>query len=135
MFVNDTTLDGQRQSTDSSRRHSRYTLVGGHLGRLGVRADAELQRQYVGDLRDSARAALQGLDPTPFFAKYGPTGNSWAIFKVYLEAVAERAAAPVTAKYLGKLAASDVFTVENAHAMLESLRIDSDVLGPFGIRA
>ncbi|WP_236654285.1 MBL fold metallo-hydrolase [Streptacidiphilus anmyonensis] len=111
------------------------TLVGGHLGRLGTRADAELQRQYVGDLRDSAKSALEGVDPTPFFAKYGPTGNSWAVFRTYLEAVAERAAGPVTAKYLGRLAAADVFTVDNAAAMLESLRIDSDVLGPFGVHA
>jgi hypothetical protein len=37
----------------------------------------------------------------------------------------------VTKKYLGKLAA-DVFTFDNASAVLESLRIDRGVLGPFG---
>lgn len=34
----------------------------------------------------------------------------------------------------GVLAAADVFTVDNAMAMLESLRIDAGELGPFGIR-
>jgi glyoxylase-like metal-dependent hydrolase (beta-lactamase superfamily II) len=111
------------------------TLVGGHLGRLGQRSDAETQKQYMADLTASTRAALAGLDPTPYFAKYGPTGNFWAIFKTYLTAVAEQAAAPVTSKYLGVLAAADVFTVDNAAALVESLRIDSDVLGPFGIHA
>jgi hypothetical protein len=38
----------------------------------------------------------------------------------------------VTKKYLGKLAAADVFTFDNAFAVVESLRIDSGVLGPFG---
>jgi hypothetical protein len=38
----------------------------------------------------------------------------------------------VTAKYLGKLAAADVFTLDNAYVMFESLRVDHGDLGPFG---
>jgi glyoxylase-like metal-dependent hydrolase (beta-lactamase superfamily II) len=110
-------------------------LVGGHLGRLGNRADAETQLTYVSDLRSSTRAAISSLDPTEFFAKYGPTGNAWAIFKTYLSAVAEAAAAPVLAKYTGVLAAADVYTIDNAYTMVESLRVDGDVLGPFGIHS
>ena len=110
------------------------TLVGGHLGRLGVRADGDLQRQYIRDLDASAKQTLATLDPTPFFQKYGPSGNAWAIFKTYLDAAAGLAAAPVVDKYLGKLAGADVFTVDNAFAMFESLRIDAGALGPFGIR-
>jgi glyoxylase-like metal-dependent hydrolase (beta-lactamase superfamily II) len=109
------------------------TLIGGHLGRLGVRADADLQRQYVTDLEASARDTLATLDPTPYFQKYLPTGNAWAIFKAYLDAAARQAADPVIAKYTGLLAATDVFTVDNAHAMIESLRIDAGILGPFGV--
>ena len=110
------------------------TLVGGHLGRLGTRPDADRQIQYLNDLEASTRAALDSVDPTPFFAKYGPQGNAWAIFKTYLAAVAETAAAPVVAKYTGVLAAADVYTVDNAWSLVESLRIDGGVLGPFGIR-
>ncbi|MBT2231897.1 hypothetical protein [Nonomuraea sp. NEAU-A123] len=110
------------------------TLVGGHLGRLGTRADGELQIQYMNDLDASTRAAITSVDPTPFFAKYGAQGNAWAIFKTFLDAVAQTAAAPVTAKYAGLLAAADVFTVDNAWTLLESLRIDTGILGPFGIR-
>ncbi len=109
------------------------TLVGGHLGRLGTRADVVLQRDYVHDLAASARQTLETLDPTPFFTKYGPTGNAWAIFKSYLDAAAAQAATPVTAKYTGQLAAADVFTVANAEAMINSARIDTGILGPFGI--
>ncbi|GAA1993212.1 MBL fold metallo-hydrolase [Catenulispora subtropica] len=109
------------------------TLVGGHLGRLGVRADGDVQKQYIADLTASTKAAMS-LDPTPYFEKYGQMGNSWAIFKTYLEAVAEQAAAPVVAKYTGVLAAADVFTTDNCFAMLESLRIDAGILGPFSTR-
>lgn len=110
------------------------TLVGGHLGRLGVRADGDIQKRYMADLDDSVRNASATVDPTPYFQKYGPTGNSWAIFKTYLDAVAQQAADPVIAKYTGTLAAADVFTVDNAFALLESLRIDAGQLGPFGVR-
>ncbi|MBQ0853922.1 MBL fold metallo-hydrolase [Streptomyces sp. BH-SS-21] len=115
-------------------RYPWQTLVGGHLGRLGLRADAVVQQRYIDDLELSARQTLESLDPTPFFDKYGPTGNSWAIFKTYLDAAAHQAAQPVVAKYAGRLAAVDVFTVDNAFAMIESLRIDQGLLGPFGIR-
>ncbi|MGW0872136.1 MBL fold metallo-hydrolase [Streptomyces sp. NPDC002740] len=115
-------------------RYPWQTLVGGHLGRLGLRADAVVQQNYIDDLESSARRTLESLDPTPYFAKYGATGNSWAIFKTYLDAAADQAARPVVAKYSGRLAAVDVFTVDNAFAMIESLRIDQGLLGPFGVR-
>ncbi|MEU9407831.1 MBL fold metallo-hydrolase [Streptomyces sp. NPDC048281] len=109
------------------------TFVGGHLGRLGVRADGALQIRYMDDLEASTRSAIASVDPAPFFAKYGAQGNSWAIFKTFLDAVADAAAAPVAAKYTGVLAAADVFTRDNAWTLLESLRIDAGVLGPFGV--
>ena len=109
-----------------------HTLVAGHLGRLGTRDDAELQIAYVADLVASARATMASLNPAPFFEEFG--NNAWAIFKAYLDAASAQTAAPVTAKYLGNLAAADVFTVDNAFALLEfALRVDGGVLGPFGI--
>jgi glyoxylase-like metal-dependent hydrolase (beta-lactamase superfamily II) len=123
-------IPGWIQAQDIAMSYPWHTLVAGHLGRLGTRGDAELQIAYVADLQASARATLQNLDPTPFFKKYGD--NAWAIFKAYLDAASAQAAAPVTKKYLGKLAAADVFTFDNAFAVVESLRIDGGVLGPFG---
>ena len=99
-----------------------------------VRADGELQRQYLRDLDSSVKQTMTSLDPTPFFQAYGASGNAWAIFKTYLDAAARRAAAPVVDKYLGKLGGADVFTVDNASALFESLRVDAGTLGPFGIR-
>jgi glyoxylase-like metal-dependent hydrolase (beta-lactamase superfamily II) len=120
---------------DVAMEYPWQTLVGGHLGRLGVRADGDIQKQYMADLDAAVRNASAMLDPTPYFQKYGPSGNSWAIFKTYLDAVARQAAEPVVAKYTGILAAADVFTVDNAYALLESQRIDGGLLGPFGVRS
>jgi glyoxylase-like metal-dependent hydrolase (beta-lactamase superfamily II) len=129
-------IPGWVHAQDVAMGYAWQTLVGGHLGRLGTRADAELQKQYVADLDASARTTLASLDPTPFFEKYGPPiGNAWAIFKAYLDAALRQAAHPVADKYRGRLAAADVFTRDSAYVLLESLRIDACVLGPFGNHA
>ncbi|MFD3996039.1 hypothetical protein [Streptomyces sp. NPDC058548] len=47
--------------------------------------------------------------------------------------ISTRQSVGVVAKYTGLLAAADVFTVDNAWTLLESLRIDAGVLGPFGV--
>jgi glyoxylase-like metal-dependent hydrolase (beta-lactamase superfamily II) len=127
-------IPGWVRAHDITMDYDWTSLVGGHLGRLGVRADGQLQRQYIRDLDTSVKQTMTSLDPTPFFQKYGPSGNAWAIFKTYLDAAATQAAAPVVDKYLGKLGGADVFTVENASALFESLRIDAGTLGPFGTR-
>ena len=120
------------KAQDVAMSYPWQTLVAGHNGRLGTRADAELQIAYVADLLASARATMASLNPAPLFKKYG--NNSWAIIKVYFDEASAQTAAPVTAKYLGKLAAADVFTFDNAFAVFEfALREDGGVLGPFGI--
>ena len=98
------------------------TLISGHLGRLGTRDDVILHQKYMADLDASSRAALNTVDPTPYFQKYG--ANAWAGVKGYLDAVADAAAAPVIEKYTGVLAAADVFTPAVAFWLMESIRLD-----------
>jgi hypothetical protein len=81
---------------DTAMGYQWQTLVVGHLGRLGRRADGDLQIAYVADLLAGARATMASLDPAPFFARYG--NNSWAIFKAYLDAASAKIADPVIAK-------------------------------------
>ena len=57
------------------------TLISGHLGRLGTRDDVGLHQQYMADLEASARTALDTVDPTPYFQKYGAVGNMWGAVK------------------------------------------------------
>jgi len=97
-------------------------FIGGHLGRLGTRHDVTLHQQYMADIAASVRQAMDTVDPTPYFVKYGE--NAWAGVKGYLDAVSDAAAAPVVEKYTGVLAAADVFTASTAFWVMESIRLD-----------
>jgi glyoxylase-like metal-dependent hydrolase (beta-lactamase superfamily II) len=116
-------IPGSIAAPAKALRYPWTTFIGGHLGRLGNRQDLEIHQQYMADLEVGIRAALTSVDPTPYFVKYG--NNVWAAVKVYLDKVIEVATEPVVQKYLGVLAATDVFTQSNAFNLMESLRLDS----------
>jgi len=105
-------------------------LICGHLGRLATRDDVELHQRYIADIEASAADALASVDPVPFYTHYWP--NFWAGVKAHLDAVTERTAAPVIAKYTGVLAAADieVFTRTTSFAIMQSLRLDRGPSGP-----
>ena len=70
----------------------------------------------------ASRTALDTVDPTPYFVKYGE--NTWAAVRGYLDAVTAAAAAPVIEKYTGVLAAADVFTASTTFHVMQSIRLD-----------
>jgi glyoxylase-like metal-dependent hydrolase (beta-lactamase superfamily II) len=119
--------------------HMRH-YIGGHLGRSGNRTDVLIQKEYMHDLLSACTDAI-GLTATsdPVLGAMNiqsevlgsNPGNYWAVFKVYLDLVAERCANVTSEKWLGKLGAVDVFAFEGAYAMVEHLRLDFNVLGPF----
>jgi glyoxylase-like metal-dependent hydrolase (beta-lactamase superfamily II) len=117
-------VPGYIDAPDIALGYSWEHYIGGHLGRLGTRADLELHKRYVADIVESSKAALAAVDPTRYFVRYGP--NVWAAVKYYLDEVTELAAAPVIAKYSGVLAAADVeaFTNTTTFLILQSLRLD-----------
>jgi glyoxylase-like metal-dependent hydrolase (beta-lactamase superfamily II) len=97
-------------------------FIGGHMGRLGTREDIAVHQRYMADVAASSRTALDTVDPTPYFVRYGE--NSWAAVRGYLDAVAAAAATPVIEKYTGVLAAADVFTASTTFHVMQSLRLD-----------
>jgi glyoxylase-like metal-dependent hydrolase (beta-lactamase superfamily II) len=105
-------------------------LISGHLGRLASREDVLLHQQYIADIEASSREALASVNPVPYYMRYGE--NVWAGVKGHLDAVTERAAAPVIAKYTGVLAAADIeaFTMTTTFAIMQSLRLDKGPSGP-----
>ena len=118
-------------------------FVGGHLNRVGNRADVEIQRNYVRDLYANCEEAI-GRTEDPQDPVLGPAallgrvlavnpGNAWAAFAVYLGAVAGVCAEVTNRKWATRLSAADVFQLDNAEAMVESLRLDYGVWGPFGV--
>ena len=105
-------------------------LISGHLGRLATRDDVAVHQAYIADIEASAQEALAAVDPVPFYVAAGE--NVWAGVKAHLDAVTERTAAPVVAKYTGVLAAADieVFTWTTSFAIMQSLRLDRGPSGP-----
>jgi glyoxylase-like metal-dependent hydrolase (beta-lactamase superfamily II) len=99
-------------------------FISGHLGRLATRDDVAVHQSYIADIEASAREALTAVNPIPFYVAGGE--NVWAGVKAHLDAVTDRAAAPVIAKYTGVLAAADIeiFTRTTTFQIMQSLRLD-----------
>ena len=51
--------------------------------------------------------------------------NAWAVFDTYLNNIADKITEEIEPRWLGKLAAVDVFTRSHAWEMLERMRIDA----------
>ena len=97
-------------------------FISGHLGHIGTRDDLALHQQYMADVTESSKKAIDGADLMPFFVKYGD--NVWAAFRQGLEDMVATAAGPVIEKYTGVLAAADVFTESTTFQVMQSLRLD-----------
>jgi glyoxylase-like metal-dependent hydrolase (beta-lactamase superfamily II) len=115
-------VPGYIEAADTALTYPWKHFIGGHMGRLGTRADVATHRQYMADIADSARKALDTVDPTPYFVKYGE--NTWVAVRSYLDAITAAAAAPVIEKYTGVLAAADVFTASTTFYVMQSIRLD-----------
>ena len=116
-------IPGYLEMPANALAYSWKHFIGGHLGRLGNRDDIALHQQYMADIAESSRKALDNADFTPYIQKY--PDNPWAGFRGGLEATVAAAAAPVIEKYTGVLAAADVFTESTTFQVLQSIRLDS----------
>jgi glyoxylase-like metal-dependent hydrolase (beta-lactamase superfamily II) len=115
-------LPGYIEAPNTALTYPWKHFIGGHMGRLGTRDDVATHRQYMADIAASSRKALDTVDPTPYFVKYG--ANTWAAVRGYLDAITAAAAAPVIEKYTGVLAAADVFTASTMFQVMQSIRLD-----------
>jgi len=115
-------IPGYLEAPAKALAYSWKHFIAGHLGRLGTREDIALHQQYMADIAESSRKALDSVDLTPYFVKYGD--NPWAAFKGGLEEWVATAAAPVIEKYTGVLAAADVFTESTTFQVMQSIRLD-----------
>jgi glyoxylase-like metal-dependent hydrolase (beta-lactamase superfamily II) len=124
VYISNLTEDipGYIEAPANALAYSWKHFIGGHLGRIGTRDDVTLHQQYMADISASVRTAIDTLDPTPYYVKYGE--NTWAAVKAHLDATAAAAAAPVIEKYTGVLAAADVFTESTTFWVMESIRLD-----------
>src|SRR3989449_11703897 len=110
-------IPGYLEAPAKALAYSWKHFIAGHLGRLGTREDIALHQQYMADIAESSRKALDTVDLTRYFVKYGD--NPWAAFKGGLEEWVATAAAPVIEKYTGVLAAADVFTESTTFQVMQ----------------
>src|SRR5689334_18149008 len=115
-------IPGYLEAPANALAYSWKHYIGGHNGRLGTRDDLTLHQQYMTDIAASSRKAIDTVDPTRYFVKYGE--NVWAAVKGYLDEIAATAAAPIIEKYTGVIAAADVFTESTTFQVMQSIRLD-----------
>jgi glyoxylase-like metal-dependent hydrolase (beta-lactamase superfamily II) len=116
---------GYMQAPEKVQAYPWKHFICGHLGRLATRDDVAVHQQYIADIVESSKAALAEVNPWPFYQHYGE--NVWAGVRHHLDAITERAAAPVIAKYTGVLAAADIdiYTRSTTFQIMQSLRLDT----------
>jgi glyoxylase-like metal-dependent hydrolase (beta-lactamase superfamily II) len=98
-------------------------FVGGHLTRLGTRRDVEIAKEYVLDVKANAQNAIETVD---FSAIAGEVGfeNPFALFKTYLDTVADTCTKGTVPKWVDRLGGTDVFTFDHCLSMHFHLTID-----------
>lgn len=99
------------------------TLIAGHLGRLGTRADVETQQDYIEDIRQNAATALQTVDFNAIAGRVG-FANPWLLFGTYLSELSAECARLTEPDWVDTLGGADLFTESHCDRMVESLRID-----------
>jgi glyoxylase-like metal-dependent hydrolase (beta-lactamase superfamily II) len=124
VYVSNLTEDipGYLEAPANALAYSWKHYIGGHVGRLGTRDDVKLHQQYMTDISESSKKAIDAVDPRRYYAHYRE--NKWAAAKGHLDETTRLAAAPVIEKYTGVLAGADIFTESTAFWVMESIRLD-----------
>lgn len=119
-------VPGYFAAVDQLLQYDFDTLVSGHVGRLGTRADVELQKAFLQDLQAAALAGLQSVQVANVVQGMKPEDatNPWAIFDGYLDQVVQHCVDQMAPQWADKLAAFDVFIYTQCATMEQSLRID-----------
>jgi glyoxylase-like metal-dependent hydrolase (beta-lactamase superfamily II) len=124
VYVSNLTEDipGYIEAPANALNYSWTHFIGGHVGRLGTRDDVKLHQQYMADISESSRHAIDSVDPRRYYAHYGE--NKWAAARGHLDETTRLAAEPVIEKYTGVLGGADIFTESTAFWVMESIRLD-----------
>jgi glyoxylase-like metal-dependent hydrolase (beta-lactamase superfamily II) len=123
-------IDGFIRAHETALRYDFETLVAGHLGEPGTPEDVRTQLEFVTDLQANSEAAIESVDFQAIAQEAG-TNNPWVLFDAYLNALTEQAAEATLETWAGRLRGAEVFMESHAETMVEALRVDNGVLGPF----
>lgn len=116
-------LPGYFATVEKIKSYDFDVLVGGHVKRVGTRADVDLQSEFLSDIKSVAAEALRttkvgdGVSPRD-------SGNPWAVYDVYMDKVIGKCVAELTEKWATRLGGFDVFIWDHCIAMQESLQVE-----------
>ena len=124
-------IHGFVEAHEEALRYDFDTLVSGHLDEPGTREDVETQQSFVTDRRANSAAAIESVNFQDVAQEVG-SNNPWELFDAYLNALTEQASTATLETWGDRLQGAEVFMQSHAETMVEALRIDYGMLGPFG---
>ncbi|WP_430905855.1 MBL fold metallo-hydrolase [Maribacter sp. 2-571] len=116
-------VPGYMEAHDIALDYDFETFIAGHVTRLGNRADVEVSKAFVTDLKETAQQAFGKVD---FMKSAQETGfeDKWKMYNTYFEKVVDVATAEMKKKWDGKLGGIDTYLRDDVWAMCESLSVD-----------
>ena len=106
-------------------------FVGGHLTKIGTKADIEMSLALFDAIIAGAQKGLQTADPNAIAAEYGifdpsspNVGNQWLLFDLYFKDVVKVCAKEVLAEFGCKVAALDIVLDSHCRSAQSYLRVD-----------
>jgi glyoxylase-like metal-dependent hydrolase (beta-lactamase superfamily II) len=106
------------------------TIVAGHLTRLGIRADVEMQKEFILDLERAAARANQNVSFMDIASQVG-FDDPWLLFSKYIDTINSQCEEEVLPKWENRLGGADAFMSTHCIAMTQSGRVDPSVQALF----
>jgi glyoxylase-like metal-dependent hydrolase (beta-lactamase superfamily II) len=99
------------------------TYIGGHLTRLGIPEDVQIQKEYFQDIQASAAKANQQVSFMAIGQEVG-FSNPWLVFQIYADSITQQCTDEVVPKWIDRLGGVDLFTYDHCWKISEGQRID-----------
>lgn len=99
------------------------TYIGGHVTRPGTREDVLVGREFVLDLKRTARTAMAAVSFQDV-AKTVVNPNRWSVVNAYRNAQAQKCVDELLPRWRDRLGGTETFLPSHCAAMVEALNID-----------
>lgn len=116
-------VPGYIQAHHDALNYDFETFVGGHVDRLGTRADVETSLEVVNDLKNSVETEIAGLSFPVFLRQNTSTKHRWDRHNDYEQALVERCYAQLLPRWGSRLRGAETYLKDNCWQMLESLAV------------
>jgi glyoxylase-like metal-dependent hydrolase (beta-lactamase superfamily II) len=99
------------------------TYIGGHVTRPGTRDDVMVGREFVLDLKRTARTAMAAVSFQDV-AKTVANPNRWSLVNAYRDAQAQKCVDELLPRWRDRLGGAETFLPSHCAVMVEALNID-----------